>query len=300
MFFDNILLLHTRGPLLEETHYYPFGLTMAGISSKAAGKLENRFKYNDKELQHQEFSDGSGLEWYDYGARMFDNQIGRWMTLDPKADQMRRYSLYNYGFDDPIRFVDPDGMAPSDPEDQLKKTINTTQKVAEKLQKASDNLKGAFSGSGSIEGKAWGLGGSLKAGPIKANAEVNLITGKGSLSNKDATVSGAWLETKAGVGLGSKKAEGSVEILSGNTKIDFSSWKFSFEGKGIDANGSGKNGNISISNSSELGIGGKVGPLKIEGAIDFYKLAKSAQYYVEAASEYVTGKFSDWIPSNKN
>ena len=240
--------------------YYPFGLTMAGISSKAAGKLENRFKYNDKELQHQEFSDGSGLEWYDYGARMFDNQIGRWMTLDPKADQMRRYSLYNYGFDDPIRFVDPDGMAPSDPEDQLKKTINTTQKVAEKLQKASDNLKGAFSGSGSIEGKAWGLGGSLKAGPIKANAEVNLITGKGSLSNKDATVSG----------------------------------------KGIDANGSGKNGNISISNSSELGIGGKVGPLKIEGAIDFYKLAKSAQYYVEAASEYVTGKFSDWIPSNKN
>ena len=83
---------------------------MSGIGDQTLsfGKINN-YRYNDKEEQHKEFADGSGLEWYDYGARMYDNQIGRWTRSDGKAELYFGTSPYVYALNQPTQAKDPDG-----------------------------------------------------------------------------------------------------------------------------------------------------------------------------------------------
>lgn len=90
--------------ILEESNYYPFGLKHRGYNSRN-DQREYKFKYNGRELQ-----DEMDINVYDYGARNYDPAIGRWSTPDPMAEKFYESSLYCYALNNPITFIDPNGM----------------------------------------------------------------------------------------------------------------------------------------------------------------------------------------------
>jgi RHS repeat-associated protein len=112
VFFDNFSVTHDRGRIIEENHYYAYGLKIAALSSKAQGVLENKFLYNGKELASAEFEDGSGLDWYEYGLREYDAQIGRFFRVDPLTDAYPYLTPYQYAGCEPIANTDLDGAEP--------------------------------------------------------------------------------------------------------------------------------------------------------------------------------------------
>jgi len=82
--------------------YYPFGMLS---KSYTTGSTTNKYLYNGKELQ-----DELDLEWYDYGARFYDPQIGRFTTVDPLTEWHFNYTPYHYTFNNPMNFTDPFGL----------------------------------------------------------------------------------------------------------------------------------------------------------------------------------------------
>ncbi|WP_410676727.1 RHS repeat-associated core domain-containing protein [Chryseobacterium sp. LC2016-29] len=99
----NCIDIWKPGQIVEVNNYYPFGL-MHNYTSTTQNVYQ--YKYNGKELQE------TGM--YDYGARFYMPDIGRWGVIDPLAEKMTRHSPYNYAFNNPIMFVDPDGRESKD------------------------------------------------------------------------------------------------------------------------------------------------------------------------------------------
>jgi RHS repeat-associated protein len=102
----------SQSEIIKENHYYPYGLKMRGFNSNISSlgnSLAQKYMFNGKEFDD---SFNETLNTYDFGARNYDPALGRWTNLDPLAEMMRRHSPYNYAFDNPVYFIDPDGQAP--------------------------------------------------------------------------------------------------------------------------------------------------------------------------------------------
>ena len=107
VYYGDFTIVHTRSTptlqVLQTSDYYPFGLAFNSYNRE--NSTENNYTYNGKELQ-----DELDLGWMDYWARMYMPEIGRWGVVDPLTELGRRWSPYNYALDNPIRYIDPDGM----------------------------------------------------------------------------------------------------------------------------------------------------------------------------------------------
>ncbi len=97
---NNRVVVDQSGNVEEVNHYYPFG----GLLSSSVSNAVQPYKYNGKELDRK-----NGLDWYDYGARMYDAALGRWYAVDPMSEKYYSWSPYTYCKNNPVLRIDLDG-----------------------------------------------------------------------------------------------------------------------------------------------------------------------------------------------
>jgi RHS repeat-associated protein len=100
----NVTNSATTNEILQENHYYPFGLNMEGPWMNDAA-LDNKHQYNGKE-----WNDDFGLNWYAYGARWYDQATGRFTSIDPISDKFPHVSTFNYAENEPVGSIDLHGL----------------------------------------------------------------------------------------------------------------------------------------------------------------------------------------------
>ncbi|MEM9076202.1 MAG: DUF6443 domain-containing protein [Bacteroidota bacterium] len=129
----NVRLSYTKDPsnpttpsLIEENNYYPFGLKHKGYNMGGDTALGSNLAQNWK-FGGKEYDESLGLETYDFGARNYNPDIGKWMNIDPLAEKYYTFSGYNYTMNNPVLYIDPDGMR-VEYSDDLNKKENRARK----------------------------------------------------------------------------------------------------------------------------------------------------------------------------
>ncbi|MCC9138774.1 DUF6443 domain-containing protein [Pontibacter silvestris] len=103
VFFDDMSISTVSPPVVQENHYDPWGLNLAGIEKQ--GVPDHKFQYQGKEKQGD-----LGLNTYDFHTRMYMPDIGRTFQVDPMSDSYYSWSPYAWVMSNPIKFMDPTGM----------------------------------------------------------------------------------------------------------------------------------------------------------------------------------------------
>ncbi|MDR2126643.1 MAG: RHS repeat-associated core domain-containing protein, partial [Prevotellaceae bacterium] len=130
------VIVGDNGEIKEQKDYYPFGKEHENASLMNSA---NRYTFSGKEQQT-----AGAVNWLDFGARMYDSQTGRWLTQDPLAENFYSVSQYAYCANNPVRYIDPNGMAWQEPDDD----DDECDEEDDEHMDASDGGGGSGGGSG--------------------------------------------------------------------------------------------------------------------------------------------------------
>lgn len=242
--------------IIEEHNYYAYGLKHQGYNTNVSANVNSAAKR--WMFGGMEYGEELGLDWYDISARNYDPALGRWMNIDPLAEQMRRHSPYNYAFDNPIFFLDPDGMMPCPNgncpdqefipnEDTIVNTTNKTiigENVVNELDEVIIGVVYSFDAEGShvestekgkrfngfkIEGKMQNNNSenSFKLTGFSAGHEDNSNLG---ITSKKASVHGMKLELESNRDFSGDSPLGSLGVENINTKTKASLFEGNADG----------------------------------------------------------------------
>ncbi|MGB4837985.1 MAG: DUF6443 domain-containing protein [Saprospiraceae bacterium] len=186
---DGIITVGTE--VLQESHYYPFGLEFQGHYIQQSG-FDYRYKYNDIE-RLKDLDVGIDMAFY----RGLDPTTGRWMQVDPKAEAMGSMSPYCAMNNNPASNVDPDGDLPQ---------IIIGAAIGAIYGGITNGWEGAWKGAlvGAVGGAVPQIGFVSSLGNIGSGAITGAITGglNAGLNNQDILKGfGVGAAIGAGVGL---------------------------------------------------------------------------------------------------
>lgn len=272
---------------------------MAGISSKAAGKLENK----KNKFQGQEYNDDLGVDMYEFKYRMDDPQTGRFWQVDPLAEKYVYNSTYAFSENKVTGHIELEGLESLSVNDVSNIYLRAAFK--ENVQNTLQSLRRNGSEAVQVKGTVGvGVGVSGGVGKLKGDASVNgpqveaSINGGGNVGAK-GSMAGAGVkgefsggEVKAGVNAGV------VQLKDGKVSADVVTAGI---GADITASKTNKSGELSQSMGGKLldatvTVGAKVGLAGVEVSLNVYKAGAAVVDFFKAGAEWMGNVVKDMAP----